>query len=93
MRCPTCRAEQPWSEACRRCRSDLRLLRETAEEYAALRAACLGALNAGHYRTALEHVQACMRLRPDHPTRQLLAVCALLNEDWPAALAAARSTE
>ena len=32
MRCPTCRAEQEWSDNCRRCRCDLQLLREVEEE-------------------------------------------------------------
>lgn len=31
VRCPTCHAEQEWSDVCRRCKCDLRLLRSMAE--------------------------------------------------------------
>jgi hypothetical protein len=85
MRCPTCRASQVWSDVCRRCKSDLRLLRELAEKYAALRARCLSNLRHNRTRAALEDARECLALRDDIGTRRLLAVCELLNGNWEAA--------
>lgn len=88
MRCPTCRAEQAWSDTCRRCRSDLRLLKALETEYREHRELCLSNFREGRKQAALEHAQACVRVRPDEAARQLLAVCSLISGDWPAALAA-----
>ncbi len=89
LRCPTCRAEQPWSDACRRCKSDLRLLREVADEYAATRMLCLTHLYRNQPGAALEEARHCFSLWADSDSRRLLAVCELLNRNWPAALAQA----
>jgi hypothetical protein len=89
LRCPTCRAEQPWSDICRRCKSDLRLLREVAAEYAAIRMLCLIKLNRNQVVAALEQARQCVALCADADSRRLLAVCELLNRNWPAALAQA----
>jgi hypothetical protein len=86
MRCPTCRAEQSWSDACRRCRCDLRLLREADCYYRASREACLRELRAGRLLSAMERARECLRLVPELPSRRLFAVCALLTGDWPSAL-------
>lgn len=85
MRCPTCRASQVWSDVCRRCKSDLRLLRELAEAHAALRGRCLSHLRHNRTRAALEDARACLALRADAGTRRLLAVCEFLNGNWEAA--------
>jgi hypothetical protein len=85
MHCPTCRAAQAWSDTCRRCKSDLRLLREVAEEYAALRRHCLSNLRQNRTRAALEQARQCFALRDDDETRRLLAVCELLNGNWASA--------
>ena len=85
MRCPTCRASQVWSDVCRRCKSDLRLLRELTEKYAALRARCLSNLRHNRTRAALANARECLTLRDDTDTRRLLAVCELLNENWATA--------
>ena len=82
VRCPTCRAEQEWSDVCRRCKCDLRLLRAAANVYLHNREQCLHELRAGRPRVALEHARACERLLPGADTPRLLAVCALLCEDW-----------
>ena len=85
MRCPTCRASQGWSDTCRRCKSDLLLLREFTEKYAALRARCLSNLRYNRTHAALANARECLELRDDTESRRLLAVCELLNENWAAA--------
>jgi hypothetical protein len=94
MRCPTCRAVQPWSETCRRCKSDLRLLRAFADTYEHSRRACLAAIRDGNASAASFHAQQCHSLEPASPSRQLLAVAAILRRDWLTATAlAAREME
>jgi hypothetical protein len=90
VRCPTCRAVQEWSDTCRRCRCDLRLLRELADAYRHSRRRCLRELRAGRPREALRSARRCRRLRDDAESRRLLAVCTLLCGDWPAAAALGR---
>lgn len=85
MRCPTCRAAQVWSDTCRRCKCDLRLLREVADGYAELRRQCLSNLRHKRTHAALELAQRCCALRNDDETRRLLAVCELLNGNWASA--------
>jgi hypothetical protein len=89
VRCPTCRAVQEWSDACRRCKSDLRLLREVSAAYFRSRARCLLALLAGHPLAALRAARRCHTLRADADSRRLLAVSALLAGDWATAAAMA----
>jgi hypothetical protein len=86
MRCPTCRAEQPWSDTCRRCKSDLRLLRELTEDLFALREECLRSLHRNQPRIALEQARLSFALHIDSDTRRLLAVCEFLNRNWAEAL-------
>ena len=93
VRCPTCRALQEWSDTCRRCRCDLRLLRDAAETYRRARRGCLLAIRAGRPRDALRLARRCRRLRDDAATRRLLAVCTLLCGDWPSAAALARAAD
>jgi hypothetical protein len=87
VRCPTCRASQPWSDACRRCKSDLRLLREFAEAYEQSRRACLDHLRQGRLREARAAANRCLELSPDPTSRRLLALVALRSGDWTAAAA------
>lgn len=89
--CPTCRARQEWSDTCRRCRSDLRLLRGCARAYDESRIGCLLALRAGRVEDALRHARACLSLRSDAESLKLVAVCALAGGDWTTALAAGRA--
>jgi hypothetical protein len=86
VRCPTCRAQQAWSDTCRRCKCDLRLLYATDQSYHHSRARCLDALHAGRADAAMVDAQTCLQIRPDEESRKLLAVCALLKGDWPTAI-------
>lgn len=79
MRCPTCRAEQEWSDICRRCKSDLRLLRAVNEASQRLRNRVLGHLAAGRYGEALRSAEHLALLHRDAETEQLRAVCLLLD--------------
>lgn len=89
VRCPNCRAVQDWSDACRRCKSDLRLLRAFAEDYERNRDDCLVAIRSGDARAASHHAQRCHSLEPGADSRRLLALAALLRGDWPTAAALA----
>jgi len=89
VRCPTCRAIQEWSDTCRRCKSDLRLLRGCAEAYRRSRRVCLDAMHRGQPRAALRAARECEWLRPDVGARRLLAVASLLAGDWSTATALA----
>jgi hypothetical protein len=82
LRCPTCGAKQAWTDTCRRCRSDLRLLREALAAYQRHRRSSLRALNAGRLESALRHARLCQELRPSPESHQLLAVCQFLRGDW-----------
>jgi hypothetical protein len=86
VRCPTCRAQQVWSETCRRCKCDLRLLYEAEQSYRNSRTRCLNALHAGRADAAMVEAQVCLRIRPDEEARKLLAVSALMTGDWPTAI-------
>jgi len=90
LRCPTCGARQGWTDTCRRCKSDLRLLRSALEAYEEHRRAALLALDKGRLEVALLRARRCHELRPGPESRRLLAVCQLLRGDWPAALAEGR---
>jgi hypothetical protein len=85
VRCPTCRATQPWSNECRRCKSDLRLLRAAHEAYGHARRQCLQALRGGLPHQALQLARYCAFLRQDEESRRLVALCALCAGDWSTA--------
>jgi hypothetical protein len=82
LRCPTCGAKQAWTDTCRRCRSDLRLLCEALAAYERHRRSSLRALNAGRLESARWHARRCQELRPGPESQRLLAVCQLLRGDW-----------
>jgi hypothetical protein len=90
VRCPTCRASQPWSDSCRRCQSDLRLLRDFAGSYHLLRRSALLALRFGDARSAQVAARSCASLCPSGDALRLLAVCSLIEGDPDTALALAR---
>ena len=92
VRCPTCRASQAWSDTCRRCKSDLRLLRAFADSYHSGRRACLRLVLEGDARGARDAAARCHALAPSGESRRLLAVAALLEGDWAAAEQAGRAT-
>ena len=85
VRCPNCRAAQDWSDACRRCKSDLRLLRSFADAYDRSRGTCLAAIRSGDPGSASHHARRCHALAPGPDSRGLLALAALLRGDWPTA--------
>ena len=90
--CPTCRARQEWSDTCRRCKSDLRLLRGAVNAYFRRRRLCLEMLQAGRPREAARHAWACAELHPGTEAHRLLALCALVAHDWEGARELAQST-
>jgi hypothetical protein len=90
VRCPTCRAEQEWSDTCRRCKSDLRLLRALEGTYRQSRRACLEHLRQGNAHAALEAARTCYKIKPDAASRRLMAVAALHGGDWATAADLAR---
>jgi hypothetical protein len=89
LRCPTCGARQGWTDTCRRCKSDLRLLRVAFEAYERHRRSSLEHLNIGHLEAALQHARKCQELWPGPEAHQLMAVCQLLRGDWLDAIALA----
>ena len=93
LRCPTCGARQGMSDTCRRCRSDLRLLRTALEAYEHHRRFSLLDLGAGRLETALRHARRCHELSPGPESHRLLAVCQLLRGDWFEAVEFARGVD
>jgi hypothetical protein len=90
--CPTCGARQGWVNICRRCKSDLKLLRAALETHERHHRAGLLALDAGRLDEALRHARRCHELRPGPESRRLIAVCQLLRGDWTEAAELARTT-
>lgn len=90
VRCPTCGVLQEWSDACRRCRCDLTLLRRVMEATETSRQHCLCALRAGRISKAIRHARRLQAFSPDQSSARLLAVCQLLQGNWLAATAMAR---
>ena len=66
---------QAWSDTCRRCKSDLRLLREFAARLPEHRDSCLRHLRAGRPAAAAGTPRRCHAIAPDAESRRLLAVC------------------
>ncbi|MGC8643658.1 MAG: hypothetical protein ACP5XB_27685 [Isosphaeraceae bacterium] len=93
VRCPTCRAVQVWSDQCRRCRSDLRLLRAACSTYQHHRGCCFLELDAGHLQVALGHALRCYDLQPGPDSLRLLSLCALAREEWKTALELMQAAE
>ena len=77
MRCPICRATQPWSDTCRRCGGDLSLLVQTRRAAHHARREALVALRAGDTTTALTHAERAHELEPGEATHRLLLACRL----------------
>jgi len=86
MTCPTCNARQVWSDECRRCKTDLSLLRQvwlTAEHE---RRRCLCELADGQPLRALQHARAYSEYVGHEQAQRLLIVCHLLSENWHEAI-------
>jgi len=71
-RCPTCRKVQPWSDECRRCGTDLSLLRRLTEESARLQRVLLAAMTARDDSLAELTLQRLMQIAPTPQLDQLL---------------------
>ena len=84
VRCPTCRAQQVWSDECRRCGSDLSLLRQFAARVRWHRRLCLLALHEQRFHDALTHAEQLHALRPDDASERLRAVCLLRSGQFEA---------
>jgi hypothetical protein len=93
VRCPTCGAWQEWSDACRRCRCELALLRQVSGAALSARRRSLRALHAGRVSEALRHARRLYDYCPDQPAARLLAVCHWLQGNWTAAVSIARIGE
>ena len=89
--CPTCKARQEWSDTCRRCRSDLSLLRQMAGAFCASYHRALEALRDDRIAGALVESEAAYTLCPTPRSARLLAVCRLLAGDAAGAMVAARA--
>lgn len=93
MSCPNCKARQPWSDECRRCKCDFTILRRAADATRQTRRACLRAIRAGRYAAALTYARRYRRLQPHDDSARLLAVCHLLCGQWHSALLAAQEVD
>ena len=87
LHCPTCGAADQTGDACRRCRSDLRLLQRLEADRAAELGALARALAAGQWSEALLAAQYIHTLRQDDMSFRLLGVCQLLSGQMEAASA------
>ena len=93
--CPTCGAQQEWSDTCRRCKCDLTLLQAVEEAWREHRRRCLLLLRAGRLAEALQQARRGYALSADQRSARLLAVCHLVCGNWVRAitLAAAAGAE
>ncbi len=90
LHCPTCGAEQPWSDQCRRCRCDLTELHQVQQQWLRMKQQCLRHLSRGEFREALRWARVCHQMIPRDVSRRLVAVCHLQLGHWSAAVAIAR---
>lgn len=86
LECPTCGAAAQSGPACRRCRSDLRLLQRLEAQRTAELHELAQALANGRWFDALLSAQYIHTLRQDDTSFRMLAVCQLLNKQFAAAL-------
>jgi hypothetical protein len=79
LACPTCGATNQAGDACRRCRSDLRLLQRLEADRVAESHVLARALATGQWSEALLAAQYIHTLRQDDVSFRLLGVCQLLS--------------
>ncbi|MEA1952254.1 MAG: hypothetical protein U9N87_12790 [Planctomycetota bacterium] len=82
MLCPTCNARQTWSNACRRCKCDLSLLRKFWRSGEAERQRCLRQLKAGRPDRALRHARRYAIMAGGTEASPLVGACLLLCGNW-----------
>lgn len=90
LTCPTCGATDQTDAACRRCRSDLRLLHRLEADRITERHKLARALVDERWSDALLSAQYLHVLRQDDESFRMLAVCQLLNDQIEAACATYR---
>ena len=73
--CPTCNAEQAWSDTCRRCKCDLELYIRSLQLREELHQMCLRAIHRGDMQQAISRARKLWELSPDQDSARLLAVC------------------
>lgn len=86
MTCPTCGARQVPSDACRRCQSDLRIVRSVHGQWEHARRECLALLASRRLKRATEAARRVHALSPDEASLRLLATCYILQGNFSAAL-------
>lgn len=87
IHCPCCRATNTTGPACRRCKADLGLLFDAEQHRTQLVNSARLALQSGNLSVAYTAALQAEQLRHGSDARQLLAVIALQNRDFPAAWA------
>jgi hypothetical protein len=87
MTCPTCGAAQVPADECRRCQTDLRMVRAVRREYGELQRRTLAHLRNRRLRRARQSAEQCREISGEESSIRLLAVCQLLQGDFAAALA------
>ncbi len=90
LRCPTCGARQDWSDTCRRCRCDLRLVHRALRAVNHHRRQCLEFLREDRYDQAWQAARQCCDLDDREENRQLLALVEFIRGNFPAAVRVAR---
>ncbi len=81
MVCPTCNARQAWSDQCRRCKTDLTLLRQIWLAAEMERRQCLRMLADGHPHQARRHARQYATYVGHPQAARLIGVCNLLIKD------------
>lgn len=81
VRCPVCKAENSAGPTCRRCKADLTFVFTLEEKREAVLARARWALGQRQYSDAHAKALLAHHLRGDEPSRQLVAITALLLGD------------
>ena len=93
VRCPTCRALQEWSDSCRRCRCDLRLLRAACSAHQITAAVAFSNSTPASRTSPWATLCAVTNCLPGADSLRLLALCALAREEWETALELAQTAD
>jgi hypothetical protein len=85
MHCPVCRADNNKGPACRRCRADLSLLFQLEEQRARLLRQARQVAVRANWVEATRLAEQVHALRRDADSGQLLAICRLMQRQFPEA--------
>lgn len=86
MTCPTCGARQVPADACRRCHSDLRMVRSVRSQSEETRRQCRALLSNRRLKRATEAAHRALAQSHDEASLRILATCYLLQGNFPAAV-------